>query len=245
MSEAAKVALVTGAARRIGAAIARRLHAAGYRVALHAHGSRDELAALCAELERQTPGSTLAVHADLADTSALPGLIEQSVARFGRLDALVNNASNFFPTPLATATPAQWDALLAVNARAPFFLVQAAAPALRASGGSIVNLTDAALAHPLAGHTAYTAAKGALAALTAALAVELAPLVRVNAIAPGAILWPDAGKDAAAQAAVLARTPLGRTGSAEEVADAVRWLLDDATYLTGHTLMLDGGRTLA
>lgn len=245
MSETAKVALVTGAARRIGAAIALRLHAAGYRLALHAHGSTADLAALCAQLETRRPGSTLALHADLADADALPRLVEDSLARFGRLDALVNNASNFFPTPLGQATPAQWDALLAVNARAPFFLAQAAAPALCASGGSIVSLTDAGLAHPLPAHGAYTAAKGALAALTAALAVDLAPRVRVNAIAPGAILWPDAGKEPAAQAAVLARTPLGRTGTAEEIAEAVRWLLDDAHYLTGQTLTLDGGRGLA
>jgi pteridine reductase len=244
MSETAKVALVTGAARRIGAAIATRLHAAGYRLALHAHGSVAELDALCAQFEQRVPGSTLALHADLADTAALPALVEATLTRFGRLDAVVNNASNFFPTPLAEATAAQWDTLMAVNARAPFFLAQAAAPALREWGGSIVNLTDAGLAHPLPAHGAYTAAKGALAALTAALAVELAPEVRVNAVAPGAILWPETGKAPAAQAAALARTPLGRTGTPEEVAEAVRWLLDDALYLTGHTLMLDGGRGL-
>ena len=244
MSETAKVALVTGAARRIGAAIATRLHAAGYRLALHAHGSVAELDALCAGFERRVPGSTLALHADLADVDALSLLVRDTVARFGRLDAVVNNASNFFPTPLGEATPEQWDALMAVNARAPFFLAQAAAPALRRHGGCIVSLTDAGLAHPLPGHGAYTAGKGALAALTAALAVELAPEVRVNAVAPGAILWPDAGKDAAAQVAVLSRTPLGRTGSPDEVAEAVRWLVEDARYLTGHTLVLDGGRGL-
>lgn len=244
MSDNAKVALVTGGARRIGAAIVRRLHEAGYRLVVHAHGSGPELAALCAGLEAARSGSTLALHADLRDTTAPAALVQACLARFGRLDALVCNASNFFPTPLAQATPEQWDALLAVNARAPFFLAQAAAPALRASGGSIVHLTDAALAHPLPAHGAYNAAKGALSALTAALAVDLAPQVRVNAVAPGAILWPDAGKDDAARAEVLARTPLGRTGNAGEVAEAVRWLLDDATYLTGHTLALDGGRGL-
>jgi len=244
MSDIAKVALVTGGARRIGAAIARRLHRAGYRLAVHAHGSGAELAALCAELEAARAGSTLALQADLSDASAPAALVTACLARFGRLDALVNNASNFFPTPLEQATPAQWDALLAVNARAPFLLAQAAAPALRGAGGSIVHLTDAALAHPLPGHAAYSAAKGALAALTAALAVDLAPRVRVNAVAPGAILWPESGKDEAARAQVLARTPLGRIGTAEEVAEAVRWLLQDATYLTGHTLTLDGGRAL-
>lgn len=245
MSESAKVALVTGGARRIGEAIARRLHRAGYRLALHAHASGPALEALCAELEDIRPGSTLALQADLRDAASLPGLVARCLTHFGRLDALVNNASNFFPTPLGEATPAQWDDLVAVNARAPFFLAQAAAPELRHRGGAIVHLTDAALSHPLPGHGAYTAAKGALAALTAALAVDLAPQVRVNAIAPGAILWPDSGKDEAARAAVLARTPLGRTGSPEEVAEAVRWLLEEATYLTGQTLSLDGGRGLS
>lgn len=244
MSDIAKVALVTGGARRIGAAIVRHLHQAGYRLAIHAHGSGPELAALCAELEATRPDSTLALQADLRDAAAPAALVQACLARFGRLDALVCNASNFFPTPLAQATPGQWDALVAVNARAPFFLAQAAAPALREARGAIVHLTDAALAHPLPGHGAYNAAKGALSALTASLAVDLAPHVRVNAVAPGAILWPESGKDEAARAAVLARTPLGRTGSAAEVAEAVRWLLDDASYLTGHTLALDGGRGL-
>jgi len=243
MSESTKVVLVTGAARRIGAAIAQRLHQAGYHLALHAHGSGTELAALCAMLEQARPGSTLALQGDLREVETPNALFAACMARFGRLDALVNNASNFFPTPLGETTAAEWDALFAVNARAPFLLVQAAAAQLRARGGSVVNLTDAALAHPLPAHAAYTAAKGALAALTAALAVELAPQVRVNAVAPGTILWPEAGKDEADKVATLARTPLGRTGSPEEVAEAVRWLLDDAHYLTGHTLPVDGGRS--
>jgi pteridine reductase len=244
MSETSQVVLVTGGARRIGAAIVRRLHSVGFSVAVHAHDSGPALDALCAELAAIRPGSTLALQADLRDGAAANGLVARTLAAFGRLDALVNNASNFFATPLESATLEQWDALMAVNARAPFLLAQAAAGALRARGGAIVNVTDAALAHPLPAHTAYTAAKGALAALTAALAVDLAPQVRVNAVAPGAILWPEAGKDAAAQAAVLARTPMGRTGTPEEVAEAVRWLIQDAHYLTGHTLPLDGGRLL-
>lgn len=244
MSETGRVVLVTGAARRIGACIARELHGRGWRLALHAHASEQALAVLCATLEAERPGSTLALQADLADTAALPGLVEAAVARFGRLDALVHNASNFFPTPLATATPGQWDELMAVNARAALFLAQAAVPRLRERGGAIVHLTDAGLSRPLPGHAAYTAAKGALAALTGALAVELAPAVRVNAVAPGAILWPEQGKGEEERAAVLARTPLARTGTPEEVAEAVRWLLEDATYLTGQTLALDGGRGL-
>jgi len=250
MSETGRVVLITGAARRIGAAIARHLHAAGWQVALHAYASGTDQAALCAELERVRPASTLALQADLADTARLAGMVEATVARFGRLDALVHNASNFFPTPLETATPAQWDALMAVNARAAYFLAQASAPQLRAHGGAIVHLTDAALSRPLPAHAPYAAAKGALATLTAALAVELAPQVRVNAVAPGAILWPEPsqgtpGKSETERNAVLARTPLARTGTPEEIAEAVRWLLEDASYLTGQTLTLDGGRGLA
>lgn len=245
MSPTPKVVLVSGGARRIGAAIARGLHARGWRLALHANTSGDALQALAAELERARPDSVLALHADLRDSAAPAQLVDACVARFGRLDALVNNASNFYPTPLATATPQQWDDLFAVNARAPFFLAQAAAPHLRATAGAIVNLTDLHAQQPLPDHPLYTAAKAALAMLTRSLALELAPQVRVNAVAPGAILWPEQGKSEQARQALLARTPLARTGTPEEIAEAVRWLLEDASYVTGHTLALDGGRSLS
>ena len=238
------VALVTGAARRIGASIARTLHAAGYDLALHCHHSRAELEALAAELERARTDSVLRLQADLAEFDRLPELVARAVGRFGRLDALVNNASAFFPTPFGTATPAQWDALFAANARAPFFLAQAAAPHLRAAHGAIVNLADIHAERPLREHAVYGMSKAALLHMTRALALELAPEVRVNAIAPGAILWPEDGKDEAAKAALLARTPLGRTGTPEEIAEAVRWLLRDARYTTGQVLRLDGGRML-
>ena len=238
------VALVTGAARRIGAAIARRLHAAGYDVALHCHRSREQADALAAGLERERAGSTLVLQADLAGFDRLPELVAHTVGRFGRLDALVNNASTFEPTPLGTITPAHWDRLFASNARAPLFLAQAAAPHLAAQGGAIVNLVDLYAERPLAGHAVYCMAKAALLMATRALALELAPRVRVNAVAPGAILWPEDGGDPAARAAMLARTPLGRTGTVEEVAGAVRWLLQDAGYCTGQVLHLDGGRML-
>ena len=238
------VALVTGSARRLGAAIARGLHAAGYDLALHCHDSRIDRDALAAELEAARAGSTLALQADLADFDRLPELVAATVGRFGRLDALVNNASAFFPTPLGEATPAHWDALFGANARAPFFLSQAAAPHLRAARGAIVNLADIHGERPLRDHAVYGMSKAALLYLTRALALELAPDVRVNAISPGAILWPDAGKPEAAKSAVLSRTPLGRTGRPEEIAEAVRWLLGDATYTTGQVLRLDGGRML-
>lgn len=242
---ARKVALITGAARRIGAAIARRLHADGHDLALHYRQSQTEMDALRAELEAARPGSTLALQADLAAFDRLPELIAQAVGRFGRLDLLVNNASSFYPTPIGQATPAQWDDLFASNARAPFFLAQAAAPHLRAAGGAIVNLVDIHGDQPLAGHAIYGMAKAALRMLTKSLALELAPQVRVNAIAPGAILWPDSGKSPEAQAALLARVPMGRTGTPEDIAAAVAWLASaEAGYVTGQVLRVDGGRAI-
>ena len=239
------VALVTGSARRIGAAIARALHAAGYDLALHYRSSSDDVDALAAELERARPGSTVRLQADLAGFDRLPELVARTVGHFGRLDALVNNASGFFPTPVGEATPAQWDALFATNARAPLFLAQAAAPHLARNGGAIVNLTDLYGERPLAGHSIYCMAKAALLMATKTLALELGPEVRVNAVSPGAILWPEDGGDDAARRAMLQRTPLARTGTPEEVAEAVRWLLQDATYCTGQVIHLDGGRRLA
>jgi pteridine reductase len=250
MSQAppASVALVTGAARRIGAAIARRLHADGYDLALHYRDSAEAMRALATELEAARAGSVLVLQADLAEFDRLPELVAGTVGRYGRLDALVNNASAFFPTPFGATTPQQWDALFAVNARAPYFLAQAAAPHLRAARGAIVNLADIHGERPLRGHAVYGMGKAALIHMTRALALELAPQVRVNAVAPGAILWPEPesgdGKDAAAQAALLARTPLGRIGTTAEIAEAVRWLLRDAGYTSGQLIRVDGGRML-
>ncbi len=237
------VALITGAAKRIGAAIARRLRAAGYDLALHYRGSGQEMRALAAELENARPRSTSVLQAELVEFDRLPELVAGTVGRFGRLDALVNNASAFFPTVLGETTPAQWDALFAANARAPFFLAQAAAPHLRAARGAIVNLTDIYAERPLRDHAVYGMSKAALLHMTRALALELAPEVRVNAIAPGAILWPENG-DVSAQQGILARTPLGRIGSVEDIAETARWLLQDAAYVTGQTLHVDGGRLL-
>ncbi len=238
------VALVTGAARRLGAAIARRLHAAGYDLALHYRHSAGDMAMLVAELDRDRAGSALALQADLADYDRLPELVAGTIGRYGRLDALVNNASAFSPTPVGTITPADWDAQFLINARAPLILAQAAAPHLKAARGAIVNLTDIYAERPLRDHVVYGMSKAALLAATRSLALELAPDVRVNAIAPGAILWPEEGKSDTAKAALLARTPLARTGTEAEIAEAVRWLLQDAGYTTGQTLRVDGGRML-
>ncbi len=239
------VAFVTGAARRIGATIARTLHAGGYDLALHCRNSCDELDALAAELERERRESTVTLQADLADADCLPELVDAALARFGRLDALVNNASAFHPTPIGTITPSQWDDLFAANARAPLFLAQAAAPHLAARGGAIVNLVDIHADRPLREHSVYCMAKAALAMATRALALELAPDVRVNGVAPGAVLWPEAGKDEAERAHLVARTPLARIGTPADVAGAVLWLLRDAPYVTGEILRVDGGRAIA
>ena len=244
MPAPAPVALITGSARRIGATIARRLHADGFDLALHYRGAAAEMQALAVELEAVRAGSVLTLQADLSEFDRLPELVAGTVGRFGRLDALVNNASTFQPTPLGATTPAQWDTLFASNARAPFFLAQAAAPHLAAARGAIVNLADIYAERPLRDHAVYCMTKAALVMATRSLALELAPEVRVNAIAPGAILWAEGEDDTAKQSAMLARTPLARTGTPEEVAEAVRWLLQDATYCTGQILRLDGGRLL-
>jgi pteridine reductase len=238
------VALVTGSARRIGAAIARRLHVAGYDLALHYRDSEAEARALAAELEAVRANSTLLLQADLTQFDRLPELVAQAIGRYGRLDALVNNASVFHPTAFGGTTPQQWDDLFAINARAPFFLSQAAAPHLANANGAIVNIADIHAERPLRGHAVYAMGKAALLHMTRVLALELAPNVRVNAVSPGAILWPEGGKDPEAQAAILARTPLGRTGTPGEIAAAVLWLLQDARYCTGQTLHVDGGRML-
>jgi len=244
MGESRSVALVTGSARRTGAEIARRLHAAGYDLALHYRGSADDAQALATELEAVRANSTLLLQADLAEFDRLPELVAKTIGRFGRLDALVNNASGFHPTPFGATTPAQWDELFAINARAPFFLSQAAAPHLANANGAIVNIADIHAERPLRGHAVYAMSKAALLHMTRSLALELAPKVRVNAVSPGAILWPEGGKDPEAQVAILARTPLGRIGTPQEIAEAVLWLLRDARYCTGQTLHVDGGRML-
>lgn len=239
------VVLVTGAARRVGATIARTLHAAGYDLALHCRHSRADLDALIAELDAARPGGTLALQADLADATTLVPLVDAVLARFGRLDGLVNNASTFYPTPLGTITTAQWDALFAANARAPLLLAQAAAAALTERRGAIVNLIDIYAERPLPQHSVYCMSKAALAMATLALAQELAPAVRVNGVAPGAVLWPESGKAQAERQALIERTPLARSGSPEDVAGAVLWLLREAPFVTGQIIRIDGGRTLA
>lgn len=237
------VALITGAARRVGAVIARRLHADGFDLALHYRSSTDDMLALEQELEAARPRSVLAIRTELADPGAADTLVSATLARFGRIDALINNASSFYPTPIGEASQDDWDLLFASNARAPFFLSQAAAPHLRACRGSIVNLVDIYAERPLAQHTLYCMAKAALLMMTLSLAKELGPEVRVNAIAPGAVLWPEGGKHDGEQQALLDKTTLKRPGRPEDVAEAIAFLLR-AQYTSGQVLRVDGGRAL-
>ena len=235
----AKTALITGGARRIGAAITRALHTAGMDVIIHCHRSVAEAGTLAAELNQARPGSARILNQDLRpDTGA-----EKLVAQCQSLDVLVNNAAAFYPTPLAEATGVQWDDLLGTNLRAPFFLARAAAPLLRQRQGCIVNLTDIHARRPLRDHAIYSISKAALDMLTMALAKELAPEVRVNGVAPGAVLWPE-GMDAGLRQRIVSHTVLKRGGTPEDVAAAVRFLVCDAPYVTGQILTVDGGRTL-
>ena len=239
-----KTILVTGAARRLGSAIARELHATGANLMLHYRQASAAAAALASELNSVRPASAACLQADLLDVEALPRLVADTVTRFGRLDALVNNASSFFPTPLGTIDLASWDDLIGSNLKAPLFLTQAAAPHLIAAQGSVVNITDIHAERPLAAYPLYCAAKAGLLGLTRALAIELAPRVRVNAVAPGPILWPDSGVfDNAARQDIVAHTLLQRAGCPQDIARAVCYLLNDADYITGQVINVDGGRT--
>jgi pteridine reductase len=240
---AGKAALVTGAARRVGAELARALHGAGASVVLHYRKSADEAAALARACNAARPRSAVTLQADLLDMEAIPALAAAATAAFGRLDILVNNASSFFPTPFGKIEERHWDDLIGTNLRAPLFLSQSAAPALVAARGLIVNLVDIHALRPLKDYATYSIAKAGLVALTRSLARELAPEVRVNAVAPGPVLWPDA-LDPQLQQEIIAHTLLKRPGSPLDVARAVLFFAQDAPYITGQILAVDGGRSL-
>jgi pteridine reductase len=239
-----KVALVTGAARRIGAAIVTCLHENGARVAIHYRGSADEALALAKRLNDARPDSAATFQADLLQTGHLGTLVAEVADWGGRLDYLVNNASTFYPTPVGDITEAEWTDLMGSNLKAPLFLSQAAAPILRKNRGVIINLVDIHSQRPLRNHPVYGPAKAGLAMLTKALAKDLAPHIRVNGVSPGAILWPEDGMSDAAQQTILRQVPLERAGDPSDIAGCVLYLLRDATYVTGQIIAVDGGRSI-
>lgn len=239
-----KAVLVTGAARRVGAEIVRWLHAAGANVGIHYRHSQRDALLLAQSLNAQRAHSAHPVQADLVDVDGFPALVAEVVGKFGRLDGLVNNASSFFATPMGRISLDDWNDLIVSNLKAPLFLTQAAAPYLKFSRGAVVNITDIHGDRPLAGFAVYCAAKAGLAGLTRALAIELAPEVRVNGVAPGPIEWPeDESFDARTRQEIIDHTLLKRTGSSADVARSVLFLLAGAPYVTGQILAVDGGRS--
>ena len=239
-----KWALITGAAKRVGACVARALHAGGAGIAIHYRGSSGPALALAAELNAQRKDSAMAVKADLLDVARLPALVADVVGHAGRLDVLVNNASSFYPTPLGTVTEAQWNDLIGTNLKAPLFLCQAAAPHLRATGGVIINMIDIHAVRPLRDHPVYGAAKAGLAMLTRSMARDLAPDVRVNGVAPGAVLWPEDGMADRTRDSILRQIPMRRAGIPEDIAGCILYLVRDAQYITGQVITVDGGRSI-
>ncbi len=240
-----KSILITGGAHRIGAATARGLHAAGYNIVLHYRNSSDGAEDLETELNTLRPNSVTLVQGDLHQSDRLIELIEGAHAAWGRLDGLINNASTFYPTPVDEITEAHWDDLIGINLKAPLFLTQAAAPYLRETQGCVINIVDIYAERPLRKHSVYSIAKAGLAMMTRSMAAELGPEIRVNGVAPGAILWPDNEMDRDTRERILDSIPLQRQGEVQNVADAVLYLLRDAHYTTGHILTVDGGRSLS
>jgi len=238
------VALVTGAARRIGAECVRHLHQSGLNIVLHYRNSDKEAKHLAQELNQSRPDSVALVQGDLLEIAAIPGLIKQAIAHWGRLDVLVNNASTFYPTPVGEITDNDWDTLIGPNLKAPLFLAQAAADELRRNQGCIVNIADIHAERPLKNYPVYSIAKAGLVMLTKSLARELAPEIRVNAVAPGAILWPEAPHHEAEHQAIINRTALKREGEPADIARTVEFLVNNAPYITGQIIAVDGGRTL-
>ncbi len=239
-----KVALITGGAHRIGAALARGLHRQGMNVVIHYHSSRGAALALQHELNRQRENSVVLIQADLTETGKISAIIKQAREAWGRLDTLINNASTFYPTEIGTADERCWNDLIGTNLKAPFFLCQAAAPHLARWRGSIINIADIHALRPLKGYPIYSIAKAGLVMLTKAMACELGPNVRVNAVAPGAILWPEQELDEVAKQRIISRTFLKRQGSPEDVVRAVIYLIRDADYVSGEILTVDGGRSI-
>jgi len=240
------VALITGSAHRLGARTAERLHERGWNLVIHYRSREEQARRLADTMNHQRQDSAIALQADLGNMADIKRLGCEAAATWGRLDALVNNASVFYPNPTPEATEDDWDTIMHTNLQAPFFLLQACLPALRESAGSVVNLIDIYSEKPLPEHPLYCASKAGLAALTRSWARDLAPEVRVNGVSPGAILWPegDAEVDARYQSKILAKTPLNRTGTPDDIARTIVFLLTEAPFITGQIISVDGGRSL-
>jgi len=239
-----KTVLITGAAARIGAEIARTLHASGMNVVIHYRSSAAKAEALSASLNEIRNNSAQILQADLLQTQTLDLLVEKAAAIWGGLDVLINNASSFYPTPVGTITEKHWDDLMGSNLKAPVFLSQSATPYLQQSQGCIINIVDIHGFRPMKEHPVYCAAKAGLAMLTQSLAKELGPDIRVNGVAPGAIMWPSSELDPEVQASILERTSLKRQGCPQDIANTVKFLVLDAGYITGQVIPVDGGRSL-
>ena len=241
-----KVVLITGGAKRVGASICRLLHAGGAKLMIHYRSSAIEARALQSELNLQRPNSVAIIQADLLNIAVLPSLIQETIKQFGKLDVLINNASSYYATELGQISEDAWTDLLGSNLKAPLFLSQAAAPELRKNSGCIVNITDMHVERPKKGYIVYSVAKAGLVTLTKSLAHELGPEVRVNAVAPGPVLWPEDNPqfDEVYRQRVISQTLLKRIGEGDDVAKAVRFLIQDAPFVTGHVMAIDGGRSL-
>lgn len=239
-----KVVLITGAAHRVGATITRHLHSLGMRIIVHYRHSKDTAHALQEELNEKRENSVVLIQADLHQSSKIKSMIKQANETWGQLDVVINNASSFYETPVKTATDEQWEDLIGSNLKAPFFVCQNAAPFLKSSNGCIINIVDIHADRPLKNYPVYSIAKAGLVMLTKSMARELGPEIRVNAIAPGAIMWPDNDIDDVTKQRIISRTALKRKGDPMDIAKAVRFLIEDATYMSGQVLTIDGGRTL-
>lgn len=244
MSNSKKTVLITGGARRIGNVMAQSLHKSGHNIMVHYRSSSSDADTLVKKLNATRENSAAAVQGDLLDISCIPGIIEKTIETFGRLDVLINNASTFYPTPIELIDNEFWNDLIGSNLKAPMFMVKSATKHLRESNGCIINIVDIYARTPLSDHPIYCSAKAGLEMLTKSLARDLAPQIRVNAVSPGAILWPEHESHPLKQEELLKKIPMGRMGAPEDVAKTVRFLIEDAPYITGQIIAVDGGRSV-
>lgn len=244
MSKQNKTILITGGAKRIGRQMAITLHAAGHNIIVHYRSSAGEANALVADLNAKRPSSAVAIQGELLDTRAIPRLVSEAVKVFNGLDVLINNASTFYPTPIEIIEEDFWNDLVGSNLKAPAFMVKACVPHLRKNNGCIINIVDIHARRPMANHPIYCSAKAGLEMLTKSLARDLAPSIRVNAVSPGAILWPEDDSGMAEQEDVLKQIPMKRMGKPKDVASLAQFLIDEAEYITGQVIAVDGGRSV-